>query len=130
MSNDVSTLLRGLEQGFNAIIFQPVQEFHTTCVDKQEHLRILKATVPAVLNHVMDKIAEEFNDKHSVTPKTLYGAVCTAANNVNNGLSNKLAALQEYINKLKGIKGRPSNTAIKQACGGTTGPGNATSDNS
>ena len=75
MSGRVYTLLRGLEQGFDALIVQPVQEFHTTYVANQERLRNLKVTAPAALDHAADEIAEEVNAKYSVTPKTLRGVV-------------------------------------------------------
>ena len=148
MSGDVSTLLHGLEQGFDALIVQPVQDFHSTHVDNQEQLCILKATTPAALDHAADEIAEEVNAKRSVTPKTLRGVVCAEANNMNYGLSSKLSALQEEINKLKGVKGRPAkkkkqnknfcssgqivqrNPVTKHTHGGTAGPDTSTSDDS
>jgi hypothetical protein len=148
MSGGVSTLLRGLEQAFDLLIVQPVQDFHDTYVGNQERLRILKATTPAALDNAAEEIAEEVNAERSVTPKTLRGVVRAEANNVNHGLNSKLAALQEEINKLKGAKGRPAkkktqkgnfrssgqtakqNPATKQTRGGTAGPGGATKDDS
>jgi hypothetical protein len=137
-----------LEQAFDLLIVQPVQDFHDTYVGNQERLRILKATTPAALDNAAEEIAEEVNAERSVTPKTLRGVVRAEANNVNHGLNSKLAALQEEINKLKGARGRPAkkkaqkgnfrssgqtakqNPATKQTRGGTAGPGGATKDDS
>jgi hypothetical protein len=105
MSSSVSTLLSNFEQGFNALIVHPFQDLHSTYVAEQERLFTLKAITPSALDHAADKIAEEVNAESRITPNTVRGVVSTKANNMNHGLRSKLAALQEDINKLKGVKG-------------------------